>query len=119
MVDSAYRENQIILVDAEELYFDQQKLRSFLNSAHERGYKLIVVDEIQSVPCWVNELRNFRYRHPEIKVIVCGSQSDLIRSTISTLLTGQHLGFMVRPYNFREFVHLYPEYVQNQLLLIF
>ncbi|QDA32076.1 ATP-binding protein [Thermococcus indicus] len=64
---------------------------------------LIILDEVQNVPGWEKWVRKV-LDLGEAKVIVTGSTSSLLRSELSTLLTGRVLTVEVYPLGFREFL---------------
>jgi len=64
---------------------------------------LVVLDEVQNVPGWEKWVRKV-LDLGEAKVIVTGSTSSLLRSELSTLLTGRVLSVEVYPLSFPEFL---------------
>ncbi len=62
-----------------------------------------VFDEIQNVTGWerfVSRLRTSK------KVIITGSNSQLLSSELATYLTGRHVDFELFPFNFKEYISL-------------
>jgi len=67
------------------------------------GRKYFFLDEIQNVPGWerwVNRL----YENENIKIFITGSNASLLRSEISTALTGRNRVITNFPFSFREFL---------------
>jgi len=64
---------------------------------------LVVLDEVQNVPGWEKWVRKV-LDLGEARVIVTGSTSSLLRSELSTLLTGRILAVEVYPLSFPEFL---------------
>ncbi len=62
----------------------------------------IILDEIQNVPGW--ELFANRLRRTK-KVIITGSNSNLLSGELATHLTGRHTDFTLFPFSFREFLN--------------
>jgi predicted AAA+ superfamily ATPase len=61
----------------------------------------IILDEIQNIKGWelfVNRLRRTK------KVIVTGSNSNLLSSELATHLTGRHIDIKLFPFSFKEFL---------------
>lgn len=63
--------------------------------------EFIILDEIQNVPGW--ELFANRLRRTK-KLIVTGSNSNLLSGELSAHLTGRHTDFNLFPFSFREFL---------------
>ena len=64
---------------------------------------LVVLDEVQNVPGWEKWVRKV-LDLGEARVMVTGSTSSLLRSELSTLLTGRVLPVEVYPLSFPEFL---------------
>jgi hypothetical protein len=91
--------------------FDDERLSSILvdnlDSLLSSVYELygeveyIILDEIQNINGWelfVNRLRRTK------KVIVTGSNSNLLSSELATHLTGRHIDIKLFPFSFKEFL---------------
>jgi len=61
----------------------------------------IVLDEIQNVPGWERFVSRIRTSK---RVIITGSNSQLLSGELSTFLTGRHIDFVLFPFNFREYL---------------
>ncbi len=61
------------------------------------------LDEVQIVPSWERVVRNL-YDKNNIKFFISGSSSRLLKSELSTLLTGRIVGVKIYPFSFREFL---------------
>lgn len=93
--------------------FDDERLRgaktSDLNELLKTFYKLygdveiVVLDEVQNVDGW--ELFANRLRRTK-KVILTGSNSNLLSGELSTHLTGRHADVTLYPFSFREFLKI-------------
>ncbi len=64
----------------------------------------LFLDEIQNVPGWERFVRNFYDTNNNIKFIVSGSSSKVLRTELSTLLTGRIVNLEIYPFSFREFL---------------
>lgn len=65
------------------------------------GIEYIVFDEIQNVPGWerfVSRLRTSK------RIVITGSNSQLLSGELATFLTGRHVDFELFPFNFREYL---------------
>ncbi|MBI2499726.1 ATP-binding protein [Candidatus Woesearchaeota archaeon] len=82
--------------------------------------KLIILDEPQNVDGW--ELFANRLRRTK-KVVISGSNSNLLSGELATRLTGRYIDFTLYPLSFREILNFKPDIyltediakVQNQL----
>lgn len=91
--------------------FDDERLQDLkaedLNEILKTIYKLyndveyIVLDEIQNIQGW--ELFVTRLRRTK-KVILTGSNSNLLSGELSTHLTGRHINIVLYPFSFKEFL---------------
>jgi hypothetical protein len=66
---------------------------------------LIILDEIQNVKGW--ELFANRLRRTK-KVIITGSNSQLLSGELATHLTGRHIDFILYPFSFKETLNFIP-----------
>ena len=78
-------------------------LDSLLSSAYELygDVEYIILGEIQNIKGWelfVNRLRRTK------KIIVTGSNSNLLSSELATHLTGRHIDVKLFPFSFKEFL---------------
>jgi len=89
--------------DDESLYgISASDLNSVLKAFYEMYGEIeyFVFDEIQNVTGW--ELFANRLRRTK-KIIVTGSNSQLLSSELATYLTGRHIDFKLFPFSFKEF----------------
>jgi len=103
------------LLDKEKIFayinFDDERLSNMLteelDSLLSAIYELygeiehIILDEIQNIKGWelfVNRLRRTK------KVIITGSNSNLLSSELATHLTGRHIDIKLFPFSFKEFL---------------
>jgi hypothetical protein len=93
--------------------FDDERLSGMkgeeLNKVLEAFYELygdveyVVFDEIQNIPHWelfINRMRRTK------KVIITGSNSNLLSGELATHLTGRYLDIRLFPFSFIEFLNL-------------
>jgi hypothetical protein len=103
----------LIVKEEEFIYinFDDERLANInpgdLNEILCAGYELfgnteyIILDEIQNIKGWelfVNRLRRTK------KVIITGSNSNLLSSELATHLTGRHTDIRLFPFSFKEYL---------------
>jgi predicted AAA+ superfamily ATPase len=95
--------------------FDDERLVGLkgkdLNKVLQAFYELygrvdfIILDEPQNIENW--ELFANRLRRTK-KVVVTGSNSQLLRGELATALTGRHIDVFMFPFSFREFLNFKP-----------
>ncbi|MCX9083612.1 MAG: hypothetical protein CVT48_06430 [Thermoplasmata archaeon HGW-Thermoplasmata-1] len=94
------------------LNFDDERLLGMatgdLNQVLQAFYELygndldfLILDEIQNVPGW--ELFANRLRRTK-RVILTGSNANLLSGELATHLTGRHVAFTMYPFSFKEFL---------------
>lgn len=97
--------NDVLYTSLDHLYFIENKLYDFATRFHQKGGKLLALDEVHRYPNWSIELKNIYDDFPELKVIFTGSslleinrgKSDLSRRSVIYNMCGLSL---------REFVNI-------------
>jgi len=85
----------------------------FLELEGERS--LFIFDEIQNVKGWERYVN--RMYEQGMKFFLTGSNSNLLSTELSSLLTGRHIDFELYPFSFREFLKTMDyEYNENDIL---
>lgn len=72
---------------------------------------LVILDEIQNIAGW--ELFANRLRRTK-KVIITGSNSNLLSGELATHLTGRYMDFTLYPFSFREILGFKPDFNLTQ-----
>ena len=106
--------NELHLEEKEYLYvnFNDERLIDFsiddfqkiIDFLHEQKYKercFLFIDEIQEVDDWEKWIDRIKTKYP---IFITGSNSKLLSSEISTILTGRSLSLGLTPFTFREFL---------------
>ncbi|ACS34566.1 ATP-binding protein [Thermococcus gammatolerans] len=83
--------------------FLEEVFSAYRTYVYDGDGPIVVLDEVQNVPGWEKWVRKV-LDLSEARVIVTGSTSSLLRSELSTLLTGRVLPVEVYPLSFREFL---------------
>lgn len=90
-------DERLIGLQAEEL----NKVVQAFYELYGSDIQYFVFDEIQKVPGWerfVSRLRTSK------KIIITGSNSDLLRGDLATFLTGRHIDVELLPFSFNEYL---------------
>jgi predicted AAA+ superfamily ATPase len=92
-------------------FFDERLINlkaDELNQVIQAFYELygndltyFVFDEIQKVPNWERFISRIRTSN---KIIITGSNSDLLRGDLATFLTGRHIDVTLLPFSFKEYL---------------
>jgi predicted AAA+ superfamily ATPase len=98
--------SQLLYVNFEDLAFEPFTIRQLLEE-HERllapeGRRYVFLDEVQRKPGWERELKRYYDGFTDIKFVVSGSNSSLLMTEYSTLLTGRDISFELFPFSFGE-----------------
>lgn len=75
----------------------------YLELMNPEGDVYLFLDEIQEIEDWQRELRKYYDGSRNIKFVITGSNSSLLKGEYATLLTGRTLFCEVYPFSFREF----------------
>lgn len=90
--------------DDERLFgFEVQDFENLMLCFHKRsGTKTILLDEIQNIPGWERFVR--RIHDEGFKVILTGSNAQLLSAELGTHLTGRHMRQELFPFSFAEYL---------------
>lgn len=81
-------------------------LKPLLKDKKDKVYMFF--DEIQLVKNWERVINALRINE-NYDIYITGSNSSLMSSKISTLLSGRYIQIEIQPFNFREFLKLYSD----------
>lgn len=110
LINLGVKKNDILIINFEDPRFRELSL-DLLNKIYETYLTVInpskehyvILDEIQSVNEW-EKFARFLYENKKINVFVTGSNSKLLSSEFSSVLTGRHLDIHIEPLSFNEFL---------------
>jgi predicted AAA+ superfamily ATPase len=98
----------VLMVNMEDPRFDGDTVGDILDSYRQKmdpaGRMYIFLDEVQLSAGWERWVYSEYERRLDVKFIVTGSSSSVVRSELATLLTGRTFEFDVRPLSFNEFL---------------
>jgi len=92
----------------DEIY---QAYRTFVN---KEGFALIVLDEVENIKNWEKWVRRTMEKE-NVQIVVTGSTSSLLKTEVSTALTGRSLTLEVFPLSFHEFLKFKGVVLEDQL----
>jgi len=101
-------ENQILYINFESMqYYDirtAKKLYDYVMKQIESDMKVyLFFDEIQLVDRWEEAINSFLVDF-ESDIYITGSNSNLLSSELSTLLTGRYIQFEIQPLSLKEVI---------------
>jgi len=91
--------------DERLINFSNENFQNILDYLEENKYKkkvYLFLDEIQEVKNWekwIDRIKN------KFLILITGSNSQLLSSEISTILTGRSINLQLFPFNFREYLN--------------
>ncbi len=113
MISRGTGNEKILYVNFDEVLFDAElsvELMERIYSAYQkyiyRGEEAyLFLDEVQNVPKWEKWVRTAYDKHEgRIKIFVSGSSANLLKSELSSVLTGRHMTVEIYPLSFREYL---------------
>jgi uncharacterized protein len=90
-----YSSHHWILSDAE--------LTPYLRGAILQGKDTLCIDEVQLITHWERSINAIHAEYPHVDIVLTGSNSDLLSSELSTLLSGRYMEFRIYPFSFWEY----------------
>ena len=119
--------DQILYINFEDVEYDYiEGYKDLHSEVVERlvpnKMNYIILDEVQRVECFEKAVDSF-FIKKNCDVYITGSNSKLLSSDLSTLLTGRYVEINVLPLSFKDYVlargsenvieHLYQDYIEN------
>jgi predicted AAA+ superfamily ATPase len=101
--DKLPKDNSVIYISLDDIYFTENKLVDFVEDFYNRGGRYLFIDEAHKYKNWSIEIKNIYDNYPAIKVVVTGSsmlEIDHGKSDLSRRLSLYQLHNM----SFREFL---------------
>ncbi|RLG13432.1 MAG: ATP-binding protein [Candidatus Nanohalarchaeota archaeon] len=111
-IEKGFKKEQTLYINFEEPKFEPYLNTDFLDEIY-RAYRtfinrdescIIVLDEVQNLTGWEKWVRIMLEKKEKAKIIITGSNSKLIDSELSTVLTGRALVKRAYPLDFAEFL---------------
>jgi uncharacterized protein len=97
----------ILYINFEMLEFeaidDFKKLNDYINERRGQGKQYLFFDEIQHVKGFEKAVNSFRVSF-DCSIFITGSNSKMLSTEISTLLTGRIVEFPIYPFSYKEAV---------------
>ena len=109
LLDKGIPEKNIVYINKESLEFDEIKtykeLYKYVTAklSGKNSKKYIFIDEIQEIEQWEKAIISF-FSDNIGDIIISGSNSKILSSELSTLLSGRYIEIPIYPLSFREFL---------------
>jgi uncharacterized protein len=87
----------------DQVFTDYQQWHQHIISQITQSTKAILVDEIQILSWWEKVITSLHKSHPYIDLIITGSNSTMLSSELSTLLSGRYIAIPIYPFSYSEF----------------
>ena len=102
------KEKQIVYIDKENLDFkgikDFNDLDEYVSSKIDKRKKTyLFIDEIQDISGWEKVIASYQ-GSGNFDIYITGSNSELLSSELSTLISGRYVEFYLYPLSFNEFL---------------
>ena len=102
------KEKQIVYIDKENLDFkgikDFHDLDEYVSSKIDKRQKTyLFIDEIQDISGWEKAIASYQ-GSGNFDIYITGSNSELLSSELSTLISGRYVEFYLYPLSFNEFL---------------
>lgn len=98
-------DSNILYLNFEKLEYDEiddyKKLNDYVNAHRGKGKQYLFFDEIHHVKGFEKAVNSFRVSFP-CSIFITGSNSKMLSTEISTLLTGRVVEFPVYPFTYEE-----------------
>ncbi len=101
------RAQNILYINLEDPTFEEASLEGIYEAYSElmlpRGRIYLFLDEIQNMEKWEKWIKKMYDSLEEIKIVISGSNSSLLKTEYSTYLAGRNLTHELFPLSFKEF----------------
>jgi len=105
LLEKGINKKDILYINFENLDFeeidDYKKLNNYVNNHKGKNKQYLFFDEIQHVSGFEKAINSFRVSF-DCSIFITGSNSKMLSSEISTLLTGRIIEFNIYPFCFEE-----------------
>ena len=124
LIKSGVQKNNILMVNFEDPRFQELNVdllekihESYIEFLNPKGEIFIFLDEVQEIKGWEKWVR-MMHELKKAKLIISGSNANLLSKELGTLLTGRHLDLTVFPLSFGEFLEFNKVIIRDKLDLI-
>ena len=118
LIDNSIKPEQILYVNMELMKFDfikdYKSLYKYVSKYFEncKKKKYIFIDEVQEIEHWEKVISSF-FAEERYDIYITGSNSNLLSSELSTLISGRYIEFSIYSLSFSEFLDFRLEQKQD------
>jgi len=118
LIDNSIKPEQILYVNMELMKFDfikdYKSLYKYVSKYFEncKKKKYIFIDEVQEIEHWEMVISSF-FAEERYDIYITGSNSNLLSSELSTLISGRYIEFSIYSLSFSEFLDFRLEQKQD------
>ena len=117
LINSNVNEENIIHVNFESAVYDEIKnykdLYKFVQDKIKSGKMYLLLDDVQNVESWEKAINSFKVDF-DIDIYITGSNTYLLSSELSTLLSGRYIEVKMYPLSFKEYL-VFNNYDHNNI----
>ena len=109
LIQKGINEKQILYINKELLHFDfiddYKDLYKYIKAYFEQNkqIKYLFIDEIQEIKKWEKAISSF-FAEEDYDIYITGSNSNLLSSEITTLISGRYVEIKIYSLSFKEFL---------------
>jgi predicted AAA+ superfamily ATPase len=107
LIQSGVPEEKAVYINLEMAYPGEIRAENLLREIRGRvrggGRIYLLLDEVQLVPGW-ERMVNALFAGKQADIFITGSNSTLLSSELSSLLSGRYVQFLIRPLSFAEYL---------------
>ena len=113
---------QVLYVNLDDMALEGATIQQIIEE-HERlmapsGKRYIFLDEVQRKPGWERWLKRYYDGSPDMKFVVSGSNSSLLKTEFSTYLVGREVSYVLYPLDFRELARLHGVATDSEVAMV-
>ncbi|MDG6220472.1 MAG: ATP-binding protein [Candidatus Thermoplasmatota archaeon] len=113
---------QIMYVNLDDPTFKEATLQDIYQAYEELmtpvEKKYLFLDEVQNMEGWEKWVKKMYDSHEQVKIVVTGSNSSLLRTEYSSYLAGRSLSCEVYPLSFGEYLGFKGKEIRNELQML-
>ncbi|PIE85457.1 AAA family ATPase [Candidatus Gracilibacteria bacterium] len=103
-----FKDKKVVYINKEhkdfDFLYDDNSLNDYLEAQIKLGKKYIFIDEVQLIINWEKTINSVFSKYREIEIFLTGSNSKMLSSELSTLLSGRYIDFYIYPFSYKEYI---------------
>ncbi|MCH2188544.1 ATP-binding protein [Candidatus Gracilibacteria bacterium] len=108
-----FQESEVTYISKEnkdfDFLYDDTSLNDFLKKEISNGKRYICIDEVQLIHNWEKTINSIFSQYPKIDIFLTGSNSKMLSSELSTLLSGRYIEFHIFPFSYEEYLEFHKQ----------